>query len=110
MTDSTNSKKMMNIYKPEFPNHLGMDLTKRILDIVLSFIGLVILSPILALIAVLVKRDSPGPVFYWGPRIGRNGRIFKMLKFRTMYETEKSYQGPRVTGKGDDRINHLGHA
>ena len=108
MTDSTSSKKMINSYGPEFPNRWGMDVTKRILDIVLSFIGLLVLSPILALIAVLVKRDSPGPVFYWGPRIGRNGRIFKMLKFRTMYETEKSYQGSRVTGKGDDRITPLG--
>jgi lipopolysaccharide/colanic/teichoic acid biosynthesis glycosyltransferase len=108
MTDSTSSKKMMNTYKSDFPTHWGMDVTKRILDIVLSLMGLLILSPILALIAFLVKRDSPGPVFYWGPRIGRNGRIFKMLKFRTMYETEKSYQGPRVTGKGDDRITPLG--
>jgi lipopolysaccharide/colanic/teichoic acid biosynthesis glycosyltransferase len=108
MTDSTSSKKLINMHTPDFPNHWWMDTIKRILDIVLSIIGLILLSPLLALIAYLVKRDSPGPVFYWGPRIGRNGRIFKMLKFRTMYETEKSYQGSRVTGKGDDRITPLG--
>ena len=109
MTDSTSSKNLINIHTSDFPNRWWwMDVTKRALDIMLSFVGLLFLSPLLALIAILVKRDSPGPVFYWGPRIGRYGRVFKMLKFRTMYETEKSYQGSRVTGKGDDRITPLG--
>jgi len=83
-------------------------LTKRAFDFIAALFGLILLSPIFVLIAVLIKRDSPGPVFYWGSRIGRNGRAFKMLKFRTMYETERSYQGPRVTCREDDRITLFG--
>ncbi len=81
---------------------------KRAFDIVASLIGLILLSPLFLFIAILIKRDSPGPVFYWGPRIGRHGITFKMLKFRTMYETQRSYAGPRVTCKDDDRITPLG--
>lgn len=81
---------------------------KRAFDIVASLIGLILLSPLFFFIAILIKRDSPGPVFYWGPRIGRHGIVFKMLKFRTMYETQRSYDGPRVTCKEDDRITPLG--
>src|SRR5512135_2304417 len=81
---------------------------KRAFDFVAALIGLILLSPVFALIAMLIKRDSPGPVFYWGPRIGRHGVIFNMLKFRTMYEDPRSYQGPRVTCKQDGRITPLG--
>ena len=81
---------------------------KRAFDFVAALIGLILLSPAFALIAILIKRDSPGPVFYWGARIGRHGSIFRMLKFRTMYEDPKSYQGARVTCKDDDRVTPLG--
>ena len=83
-------------------------LAKRIFDFVVALVGLILLSPIFVLIAILIKRDSPGPLFYWGSRIGQHGRVFKMLKFRTMYETERSYQGLRITCKADDRITPLG--
>lgn len=82
---------------------------KRLFDIVFSFLGLVILLPFFAYIAHLVRRDSNGPAFYWGWRAGREGKPFRMLKFRTMYEREQSYQGPRVTCKQDDRITPIGH-
>jgi lipopolysaccharide/colanic/teichoic acid biosynthesis glycosyltransferase len=82
---------------------------KRLFDIVFSFLGLVILSPFFAFVAHLVRRDSNGPAFYWGIRVGREGKPFRMLKFRTMYECEKSYSGPRVTCKQDDRITPIGH-
>ena len=83
-------------------------LTKRAFDFMAALFGLILLSPIFLLIAILIKRDTPGPVFYWGARIGRYGRIFKMLKFRTMFETDASYKGPRVTCKEDGRITPLG--
>lgn len=83
-------------------------LMKRVFDIAVALIGLILLSPFFVFIAILIKQDSPGPVFYWGPRFGLRGVIFKMLKFRTMYETPKSYQGLRVTSKEDDRITPLG--
>ena len=90
-------------------NRFSLDgITKRVFDFLAALIGLTFLAPFFVLISILIKRDSPGPVFYWGSRIGRYGIVFKMLKFRTMYETPKSYRGPRVTGKDDDRITPLG--
>ena len=90
-----------------FSNAAG-NLSKRIFDFIAALFGLILLSPIFVLIAILIKRDTPGPVFYWGPRIGQNGRVFKMLKFRTMYETPRSYEGLRVTCREDDRTTPLG--
>lgn len=84
------------------------DLAKRTFDILVSTVGLILLSPVLALIAVLVKRDSSGPVFYSGLRLGRGGQLFHILKFRTMYETPSSYEGPRVTTRDDPRVTRLG--
>jgi lipopolysaccharide/colanic/teichoic acid biosynthesis glycosyltransferase len=81
---------------------------KRSFDFIAALIGLFILSPFFIVIAVLIKKDSPGPVFYWGPRIGWHGKIFRMLKFRTMYDTPKSFRGARITAKDDDRITKLG--
>lgn len=81
---------------------------RRTLDIVIAGFGMILLFPIILLLAFLIKRDSPGPVFYWGGRVGRDGRPFRILKFRTMYETTDSYNGPKVTGQGDPRITPLG--
>jgi lipopolysaccharide/colanic/teichoic acid biosynthesis glycosyltransferase len=81
---------------------------RRVLDFSLASLGIIFLSPILLLLAVLIKRDSSGPIFYWGERIGKNGRPFHILKFRTMYETTDSYQGPKVTGRSDPRITPIG--
>jgi lipopolysaccharide/colanic/teichoic acid biosynthesis glycosyltransferase len=83
-------------------------LIKRTFDFFAALIGLILLSPFIIIISILIKRDTPGPVFYWGRRIGRHGRVFNMLKFRTMYETPRSYRGPRVTCKDDDRITPIG--
>lgn len=85
------------------------NLAKRSFDIIMSVIGLLLLSPVFLYVAILIKRDSPGPVFYWGPRMGMNRKPFKILKFRTMYEDQRSYNGPSVTAQGDDRITPLGH-
>jgi diguanylate cyclase (GGDEF)-like protein len=84
-------------------------IVKRLFDIVTALIGLIVLSPFFVFIAILIKKDSPGPVFYWGPRVGRKGKIFQILKFRTMYENPESYKGPRVTSKDDPRITPFGN-
>ena len=60
--------------------------SKRILDVIVASLGLVVLAPIFLILAVLVKIDSKGPVFFAHTRIGKNGKKFKMYKFRTMYE------------------------
>ena len=81
---------------------------KRLVDILAAALGLLVLSPFFAFIGLLIKRDSPGPVFYHGPRLGKDGRIFQILKFRTMREEPASYAGPCITGQGDPRITSLG--
>ncbi|MDX1412977.1 MAG: sugar transferase [Candidatus Promineifilaceae bacterium] len=80
----------------------------RLLDVTAGALGLLLLAPLFLLIAVLIKRDSPGPVFYRGPRTGRNGKHFRILKFRTMFERPESYSGPKITGQGDVRITQIG--
>ncbi len=84
------------------------DLARRIMDIGVAVLGLLLLSPLFAAIAVSIRRDLPGPVFYRGPRVGRWGEIFHILKFRTMYEQDSSYAGPRVTAQDDPRVTRLG--
>jgi lipopolysaccharide/colanic/teichoic acid biosynthesis glycosyltransferase len=81
---------------------------KRAFDIFASALGLLFLSPLFGLLAIAIKRDSPGPVFYRGPRLGLGGKPFGILKFRTMREEAASYDGPRVTAEGDLRITPLG--
>jgi lipopolysaccharide/colanic/teichoic acid biosynthesis glycosyltransferase len=84
------------------------NLVTRLFDIIVSLIGLLLLSPFFLLIGILIRRDSPGPIFYRGPRLGRGGKPFKILKFRTMYECDETYQGPPITACDDDRITPVG--
>ena len=81
---------------------------KRLMDILAAALGLLLLAPFFAFLGVLIKRNSPGPVFYHGPRMGMGGRIFQILKFRTMREEPASYTGPGVTAQDDPRITPLG--
>ena len=81
---------------------------KRLSDILISGLGLLFLAPFFGIIAILIKREGPGPIFYRGPRAGRFGHDFGILKFRTMAETVESYNGPRITAKDDKRITPLG--
>jgi lipopolysaccharide/colanic/teichoic acid biosynthesis glycosyltransferase len=84
------------------------DRIKRLFDILVSLAMLAMFSPFYIIVALAIKRDTPGPVFYRGARMGRKGKYFKILKFRTMYETPQSYAGPRVTAQDDPRITPLG--
>ena len=81
---------------------------KRLSDILISGLGLLILAPFFGIIVLAIKREGPGPIFYRGPRMGRFGREFGILKFRTMREDPESYNGPRVTAKNDKRVTPLG--
>ncbi len=78
------------------------------MDVCASALGLVFLSPFFLVIAWMIKRESPGPVFYRGPRMGRKGKPFGILKFRTMWEERASYDGPSVTARDDPRVTPLG--
>ena len=84
------------------------DWLRRLRDILISGLGMIFLFPFFGLIVFMIRRDSPGPIFYKGARVGKNGRVFKILKFRTMYEHPTSLEGARVTAKDDPRITPLG--
>ena len=85
------------------------ELTKRAVDVLLSALGLLILSPSLILIALLIKLDSPGPVFYRSECIGRDGKVFGRLKFRTMVSSAESpRQEMGYQLKDDPRITRIG--
>lgn len=80
---------------------------KRIGDILVSFIALIILSPFFIFIALIIKLTSKGPVFYSQERIGRYGKPFNILKFRSMYiDAEKN--GPALSSKLDNRVTPFG--
>jgi len=80
---------------------------KRLLDMIASFVMLVILSPFLLLLALAVKFDSKGPVFYRQVRVGRYNQDFKIFKFRTMVQNADQI-GPAVTTGEDPRITRVG--
>lgn len=90
------------------PNADLSALVKRGMDLCLAAGLFVLLAPLFLFIAVRIKQDSPGPVFYRGPRMGKGGKVFGILKFRTMYERPESYAGPRVTAHDDMRMTPLG--
>src|SRR5690606_15215814 len=80
---------------------------KRTFDLVFSVIGLLVLSPILLLIAFLIKIDSKGPVFFIQERVGKHNKNFSIYKFRTMY-TASQNQGLLTLGNHDSRITRVG--
>lgn len=82
-------------------------MAKRVLDVLCSAAGLLVLSPLLILIAVLVRLDSPGPVFFRQERVGRHGRSFRIHKFRTMRHVAAP-DGPAITVRGDARVTRVG--
>jgi len=80
---------------------------KRLFDLAFTLPGLVLLSPLFAAIAVWIKWDSPGPVFFRQTRVGRGGRPFCIVKFRTMVADAEAL-GDKVTAGGDPRITRAG--
>lgn len=82
---------------------------KRVFDIFASAIGLVLLSPFMALVALLVKCSSRGPVIYSQERIGQYGLSFHIYKFRTMIEGAEADGVPHLTDDNDPRITKVGH-
>jgi len=80
---------------------------KRLFDLFFSLIGVIVLSPLLLIIAILIKISSPGPVFYRGLRAGKNFKPFKIFKFRTMKAEAEKLGGPSTAGD-DPRLTRVG--
>ena len=82
-------------------------MAKRLFDFVLALTGLVLLWPLLLLTTLLIKLDTRGPVFFRQERAGKNGRSFRIFKFRTMVDGANRL-GPRLTQKHDPRVTRIG--
>ena len=82
-------------------------MAKRLFDIVLAALGILLLSPLLLAIAVWIKLDSRGPVFFRQERVGRFGQLFRIHKFRTMVVAAPQL-GPQISVRGDPRITRAG--
>jgi exopolysaccharide biosynthesis polyprenyl glycosylphosphotransferase len=86
---------------------LGL-LLKRTFDLVVSLVLLVVLSPVMLILAIVIKLTSLGPVFYRQERVGREGRLFTVLKFRSMIADAEAATGPVFTAKDDTRRTPVG--
>jgi len=80
---------------------------KRVIDIVVSLVSLLVFTPMFIVLAVLVKTSSSGPVFFLQERIGKNGRPFQIIKFRTMVVNAEA-SGPQLSSSNDPRITSIG--
>lgn len=87
---------------------LGNYIVKRSMDVVASFCALILLSPIYLIVSILIKCDSPGPIFYTPIRINKGGNQFGMLKFRSMYDRPTTAGPQGSTVKNDPRITKVG--
>jgi len=81
---------------------------KRALDLVLTLMAMPFLLPLMALVALAIKLDSPGAVFFVQDRVGLGNRIFKMYKFRSMYSDRTDHLGDRSAARSDDRVTRVG--
>jgi lipopolysaccharide/colanic/teichoic acid biosynthesis glycosyltransferase len=89
------------------PNNFYTRYGKRIFDVATSIIGLIVLLPLFIIIAILIKLNDKGPIFYKQKRMGQDFKPFELLKFRTMVVNADKI-GPAVTKDGDPRITKIG--
>lgn len=89
------------------PMPIWQQVAKRMFDVIASVMVIVLLSPVYIFTAIMVKRSSPGPIFYKQERIGQHGKPFNMLKFRSMYVNAED-MGPQLSTDDDPRITKWG--
>ena len=103
--ESVGKTKLINMRANRLES-IGWSAMKRAFDILMSAVGLIILSPLLVILAIGVKLSSPGPVFFKQERVGLNRKNFKMLKFRSMVVNDES--DTAWSKRGDDRRTRFG--
>ena len=96
----------IQIYLDAMP--LWQKICKRAMDIFFSFLFIVLASPLYLLLAIGVKRSSVGKIFFRQERIGKNGKTFNIIKFRSMYEDAEADGQPRLSSQNDGRITRFG--
>lgn len=90
------------------PLHLRQRIFKRAFDLAFAGVALVLLSPLLVLVAIAVRLETPGSVFFLQDRIGRDNRIFRMYKFRSMHVASCDSNATQLTQRGDARVTRVG--
>ncbi len=105
--------------KKQIKSHFIYHSIKWIFDFTAAICGVIILSPVMLVIAVLIKFEDHGPVFYKQVRVGKNGKRFEMYKFRSMFvdadkmltklEEQNDVEGPMFKMKDDPRVTKIGH-
>ena len=83
-------------------------IVKRSMDILVGTLGLILLSPLLLVVIVMIKLDSRGPIFFSQIRVGKNGKLFKIHKFRTMVADAEEKTGPVWATENDPRLTYVG--
>ncbi|MFX0140974.1 MAG: TIGR03013 family XrtA/PEP-CTERM system glycosyltransferase, partial [Candidatus Hodarchaeota archaeon] len=96
------------IFSDGFKKSRIIIVTRRYIEIFMSFIGLTLITPFMPLISILIKLESSGPVFFKQKRVGENGRIFEIYKFRSMKNDAENYTGPIWARENDLRITRVG--
>ena len=81
---------------------------RRAISVIISLIGLIVALPLLPFIILAIRLDSEGPIFYTQTRVGKGGRLFKVVKFRTMRQDAEAASGPRWTSDKDPRVTRVG--
>jgi Undecaprenyl-phosphate glucose phosphotransferase len=92
----------------ETPHYGWRNTLKRIIDLVFGFTALLIFSPVMTVIALIIRQTSAGPVFYSQERVGLGGKPFQMMKFRTMRTDAEQATGPVWASREDDRCTGIG--
>lgn len=90
------------------PLALADRITKRVFDLVFALALLPVLLPVMALVALAIRLDTPGPIIFAQERVGLGNRLFRMYKFRSMYVEKLDASGRRSTERGDDRVTRIG--
>ena len=96
------------VFGEGFRRSTAFILVRRAISIVISLIGLILTLPLFPLIMLAIRLDSKGPVFYTQTRVGKAGRVFKVVKFRTMCQDAEAENGPQWAGNGDPRVTRVG--
>jgi sugar transferase (PEP-CTERM system associated) len=96
------------VFNEGFRRGSAFIMVRRVLSVIISLLGLILTLPLFPLIMLAIRLDSKGPVFYTQTRMGKAGRLFKVVKFRTMRHDAEAANGPQWAGNHDPRVTRVG--
>jgi exopolysaccharide biosynthesis polyprenyl glycosylphosphotransferase len=116
--EGLSSKETEKVADAAMERTLGYYVTKRLCDIILSILGIIVLTPLMIIVTIAIKLDSKGPTVFSQERVGKDGKLFKMYKFRSMVNNAEELKdklldknemsGPMFKMKDDPRITKIG--